>query len=63
MGVTGIGGSFFFRSKDPEALRTWYVEHLGVGSVPYVLWTPKQAPAYSRPLLPIWTILSRTANG
>ncbi len=33
MGVTGIGG-FFFRAKDPEAIRAWYVEHLGVGSAP-----------------------------
>lgn len=37
MGVTGIGG-FFFRAKDPEGLRDWYVEHLGVGSAPHGLW-------------------------
>ena len=37
MGVTGVGG-FFFRAKDPEALQSWYVEHLGVGSVPYGMW-------------------------
>jgi len=34
MGVTGIGG-FFFRAQNPEALRAWYAEHLGVGSEPY----------------------------
>ena len=27
--VTGIGG-VFFRARDPEALRRWYAEHLGV---------------------------------
>src|ERR1700753_4058236 len=29
MPVTGIGG-VFFRAKDPEALRDWYRERLGV---------------------------------
>ena len=27
--VTGIGG-IFFRSPDPDALRQWYADHLGV---------------------------------
>jgi hypothetical protein len=27
--VTGIGG-VFFKAKDPEKLRTWYQEHLGL---------------------------------
>lgn len=27
--VTGIGG-IFFRADDPEALRAWYQEHLGI---------------------------------
>lgn len=31
MTVTGIGG-FFFRASDPEKLRAWYLEHLGVGA-------------------------------
>ncbi len=30
MPVVGIGG-YFFRGKDPEKLRAWYAEHLGVG--------------------------------
>jgi predicted enzyme related to lactoylglutathione lyase len=29
MGVTGIGG-LFFRARDPEALASWYREHLGI---------------------------------
>lgn len=31
--VTGIGG-FFFRSRDPEALASWYRERLGIEPVP-----------------------------
>jgi len=27
--VTGIGG-FFFRARDPQALNTWYQQHLGM---------------------------------
>ena len=30
MGVLGMGG-LFFRANDPDALATWYKEHLGVG--------------------------------
>ncbi|WP_133364912.1 VOC family protein [Qipengyuania sediminis] len=30
MPVLGIGG-FFFRAKDPAALKAWYKDHLGVG--------------------------------
>jgi predicted enzyme related to lactoylglutathione lyase len=31
MPVLGIGG-LFFRARDPDALSTWYREHLGVGA-------------------------------
>jgi len=31
--VTGIGG-FFFRSRDPDALRKWFADLLGVGPAP-----------------------------
>jgi predicted enzyme related to lactoylglutathione lyase len=30
MPVVGMGG-FFFRARDPAALKAWYREHLGVG--------------------------------
>src|SRR3954454_10756037 len=30
MPVVGMGG-YFFRAKDPETLKAWYLEHLGVG--------------------------------
>lgn len=31
MGVVGLGG-FFFRAADPDALNSWYREHLNVGA-------------------------------
>lgn len=31
--VLGIGG-FFFRAKDPAALATWYLDHLGIDLAP-----------------------------
>jgi len=35
--VTGIGG-FFFRSRDPKALATWYETHLGVTDIAKDVW-------------------------
>jgi catechol 2,3-dioxygenase-like lactoylglutathione lyase family enzyme len=48
MGVTGIGG-FFFRANDPETLRAWYIEHLGVGSEPYGSWETQVGPSVFSP--------------
>lgn len=31
MSVVGMGG-YFFRAKDPAALKAWYRDHLGVGA-------------------------------
>ena len=31
MPVVGMGG-YFFRAKDPDSLKAWYREHLGVGA-------------------------------
>lgn len=30
MPIVGMGG-YFFRAKDPEGIKSWYREHLGVG--------------------------------
>lgn len=32
--VTGLGG-FFFKSKDPDAIKKWYKQHLGLPTDPY----------------------------
>ncbi|MBB3909486.1 VOC family protein [Sphingomonas desiccabilis] len=49
MGVTGIGG-FLFRARDPEALRRWYIEYLGVGSAPHGAWETHAGPSVFAPL-------------
>jgi predicted enzyme related to lactoylglutathione lyase len=48
MGVTGIGG-FFFRARDPDALRAWYAEHLGVGSATFEVWNTQAGPTVFAP--------------
>ncbi len=48
MGVTGIGG-FFFRAKDPDALRGWYATHLGIGTGPYGQWDTAAGPTVFSP--------------
>jgi catechol 2,3-dioxygenase-like lactoylglutathione lyase family enzyme len=46
--VTGIGG-VFFRAKDPEALRAWYAEHLGVVDPPGGVWRQEEGPTVFAP--------------
>lgn len=50
--VTGIGG-MFFRSKDPEGLGKWYLDHLGVNLVPDgnegMPWTQEAGPTAFTP--------------
>jgi glyoxylase I family protein len=44
--VAGIGG-VFFRARDPDALRSWYAEHLGVTFEP--LWEQQAGPTVWAP--------------
>jgi glyoxylase I family protein len=50
--VEGIGG-FFFVAHDPEALATWYAEHLGVDRPPSSydaeVWTQRAGPTVFAP--------------
>ncbi|HEY8055529.1 MAG TPA: VOC family protein [Terriglobales bacterium] len=48
MAVTGIGG-VFFRAKDPDALRQWYLTHLGVGGQGYDPWQQAAGPTLFLP--------------
>lgn len=48
MGVTGIGG-FFFRAQDPDLLRRWYAEHLGVGTGEHGAWETAAGPSVFAP--------------
>lgn len=43
--VTGLGG-FLFKTKDPEAIKTWYKNHLGLNTDQYgctFWWKDKEA--------------------
>ncbi len=48
MGVTGIGG-FFFRTRNPDAVKAWYAEHLGIGTGPYGQWDTGAGPCVFAP--------------
>ena len=45
--ITGIGG-FFFRSKDPAALKEWYINVLGV-DVQEMVWQQQAGPTVFEP--------------
>ena len=49
MGVTGIGG-FVFHAKDPQALKSWYAEHLGIGAGPHGVWEMQAGPSVFAPM-------------
>ena len=44
--MNGIGG-VFFRARDPEALKAWYADHLGVDSAP--VWMQAAGPTVFAP--------------
>jgi glyoxylase I family protein len=50
--VEGIGG-FFFTASDPEALASWYAQHLGVDPPPTSydgpVWTQREGPTVFAP--------------
>ncbi len=48
LGVTGIGG-LFVRSRDPDALRLWYVTHLGIGDADGPVWMQAAGPTVFMP--------------
>ena len=45
--ITGIGG-FFFRCKDPKALKEWYINVLGV-DVQEMVWQQEAGPTVFEP--------------
>lgn len=45
--ITGIGG-FFFRAKDPKALKDWYIRVLGIDVQEYV-WQQQAGPTVFEP--------------
>ncbi len=45
--IKGIGG-FFFRSENPESLKKWYIETLGVDIKEYV-WQQEAGPTVFEP--------------
>jgi predicted enzyme related to lactoylglutathione lyase len=48
MSVNGIGG-FIFRAADPDKLRAWYAEHLGVGAGEHGEWATAAGPSVFMP--------------
>ena len=56
--VVGIGG-ILFKARDPEALRAWYRDHLGLAIAEWggVAFEPTMASPAGRPSTLVWSIL------
>jgi predicted enzyme related to lactoylglutathione lyase len=56
--VVGIGG-IFFKARDPEALRAWYRDHLGLAIAEWggVAFEPTMASPAGRQSTLVWSIL------
>ena len=61
--VTGIGG-VFFRSDNPESLRDWYAEHLGipVDDGGYVVFQWKDGSDERQPGSTVWAPFARDTS-
>jgi catechol 2,3-dioxygenase-like lactoylglutathione lyase family enzyme len=56
--VTGIGG-IFFKARDPEGLRAWYRDHLGLELTDWggAVFEPTMASPAGRPSRLVWAVL------
>jgi predicted enzyme related to lactoylglutathione lyase len=55
--VTGIGG-IFFKARDPEGLRAWYRDHLGLALTDWggTVFEPTMASPAGRPSTLVWSV-------
>lgn len=61
--VIGIGG-IFFKARDPEALRAWYRDHLGLTINDWggVVFSPTMTSPPGRPSTLVWSIFPATTE-
>lgn len=52
--VTGLGG-VFFRAENPQALRQWYEDHLGIIDPPNGVWQQEAGPT-------VFALFSKTSK-
>jgi predicted enzyme related to lactoylglutathione lyase len=61
--VTGMGG-IFFKAEDPDKLREWYQEHLGIKFEPWggALFKWRSADGSGKPGQTIWSAFPRSTT-